>query len=68
MPFSNSDAMTKRMKLTLHITEHENGGRFYEWELRNVQRWEVLGMLESIVDDLKSGRGIIVSSIVGPKE
>lgn len=52
-----------RRRLTVYITEHDRGGIFYEWKLRNVERWEVLDILQRIVNDLKKGSGVITSSI-----
>lgn len=58
----------RKMKLTAHITVHDDGSRFYEWELRGVEREEAKEVLDTLARDMQQGQRVIVKVERGPKE
>jgi hypothetical protein len=60
--------ITKKIKLTIHINVHEDGSRFYEWELRGVEREEAQRILDDLAKDMQEGQRVIIRSERGPRE
>jgi hypothetical protein len=57
----------KQSKLTIHISEHEDGARFYEWELRGVEQEEAARVFAMLVEDLRTGQFTVVKTERRPK-
>jgi len=57
----------KQTTLTIHISEHEDGARFYEWELRGVDPEDSEKVFKGLVEDLKNGQFTVVRVDRGPK-
>ena len=56
----------KKITLTLHLTIHEDGSRFSEWELRGIEKDEAMGVLRQLAEDLQNGPLIVLKSERGP--
>ena len=57
----------RKITLHIHITEHDNGARFYEWDMRGVEREESQRMLKEIGEDLKHGPMVVLKAEKGEK-
>lgn len=50
----------RQITLHINITEHDNGAKFYEWDLRGVERAESQDVLKAIGEDLKNGPMVVL--------
>lgn len=55
----------RKITLLIHITEHDDGAKFYEWDMRGAERGEAQEILKAIGEDLKSGPMVVLKEEKG---
>lgn len=52
--------MKRVMSVSIHVSEHDDGHKFYEYEFRNCSELDAIGILRHVLDKLKNGGVITV--------
>lgn len=50
----------RKITLSIHITEHDDGAKFYEWDMRGAEKEEVQEILKSVCEDLLRGPMVVL--------
>ena len=60
--------IVKKKRLTIYVSEHDDGKTFYEFELRNADWPEVVPILTMVLKGILNGNAQVVGRAKVPRE